>query len=287
MDGKNNFPQVFLTKYNNPLTEDAEREGRTANEKEWDRLNAKFGLDKVTSELPMCIMVPGYNNNANFRIEYNLNSIFTQNYTNYRVVVIDDKSNDGSGAVYRSFFAFHRIDKKRYTYIENSKRVTALQNIYMGSLNHCAEDAIVVTIDADDEFIGRNVLNVFNWGYQTKKSGVLYTNFMWYQHRATLMYGFTSDYSQHVKSNNLFRSTPMQFSHLRSYRNELIAQIDPKDLQDDNGVFFTITYDIALFIPLMELACGRVHKIDGEYHYLYNTGTGLNDYNDRGRQVQV
>jgi hypothetical protein len=33
---------------------------------------------------------------------------------------------------------------------------------------------------------------------------------------------------------------------------------------------------MAIFLPLMELACGRVHKIEG-YHYLYNTGTGLND----------
>jgi glycosyltransferase involved in cell wall biosynthesis len=62
-------------------------------------------------------MAPGYNNNANFRIEYNLNSIFSQNYTNYKVVIINDKSNDGSDEIYRKYFAFHRIDKERYTYI--------------------------------------------------------------------------------------------------------------------------------------------------------------------------
>ncbi len=65
----------------------------------------------------MCIMAPGYNNNANFRIEYNLNSIFSQNYTNYKVVIMNDKSNDGSDEIYRKYFAFHRIDKERYTYI--------------------------------------------------------------------------------------------------------------------------------------------------------------------------
>jgi hypothetical protein len=51
----------------------------------------------------------------------------------------------------------------------------------------------------------------------------------------------------------------MKFSHLRSFRNELIFQIDAKDLQDENGVFFTITYDIALFIPLMELTIHSLH----------------------------
>jgi len=44
---------------------------------------------------------------------------------------------------------------------------------------------------------------------------------------------------------------------------------------------------MAIFLPLMELACGRVNKVDGEFHYLYNIGTGLNDYNDRARQDRI
>jgi hypothetical protein len=78
-----------------------------------------------------------------------------------------------------------------------------------------------------------------------------------------MAYGFTSEYSEDEKKSNLYRNVRMKFSHLRSYRNELIFQIDPKDLQDDDGAFFTITYDQALFFPLMELSCGRVYKIDG------------------------
>jgi hypothetical protein len=114
---------------------------------------------------------------------------------------------------------------------------------------------------------------------------VLYSNFWWYEHKKTTNQGFTWEYSEDVKKNNLYRDTKMQFSHLRSYRNEILAQINPKDLQDDKGEFFRITYDLALFLPLMEMSCGRVWKINGEFHYLYNTGTGLNDYNDRGRQI--
>lgn len=162
--------------------------------------------------------MPGYNNNANFRIEYNLNSVFLLNYTNYKVVVINDASTDKSDDVYKKYFAFHRIPKDRYVYISNSRRVTALQNIYLASLNQCSKDSIVVTMDADDEFIGRNVLQVFNWGYQTKKSGVIYSNFFWYQQPQTLMYGFTSEYNDNEKKNNMYRNSPMKFSHLRSYR---------------------------------------------------------------------
>ena len=39
-----------------------------------------------------------------FRIEYNLNSIFTQNYTNYFAVITDDSSGDGSDEIYRKYF---------------------------------------------------------------------------------------------------------------------------------------------------------------------------------------
>ena len=130
----------------------------------------------------MCIVVPGHNNNADFRLEGNLNSIFTQNYSSYKVVIVDDASTDGSGQLYRDYLAFHAIDKQRYTFVENSKQVTALQNIYFAALRHCEKHSIVVTLDADDELIGRNVLKVFNWAYQTNKAGVVYSNFYWYKH---------------------------------------------------------------------------------------------------------
>lgn len=65
----------------------------------------------------MCIVVTNYNNNVDYRIEYNLNSIFSQNYSNYKVVIMDDGSTDGSRHIYRNYLAFHRIDRSRYVYI--------------------------------------------------------------------------------------------------------------------------------------------------------------------------
>lgn len=120
------------------------------NRRDWVRLEAKFGLSAVREELPMCLIVPSYNNNARFRIESSLNSIFTQNYSNYRVVVINDGSSDGSDEVYRAYFSFFAIDKQRYTYLENTNRTTPLPNLYFGSINHCSRDAVVLTIDGDD-----------------------------------------------------------------------------------------------------------------------------------------
>lgn len=39
----------------------------------------------------------------------------------------------------------------------------------------------MVTLDADDEFIGKNVLKIFNAAHQSIKAGVLYSNFYFYE----------------------------------------------------------------------------------------------------------
>lgn len=254
---------------------------------EYERIRGIHFLDEIKEEIPMCLVVPGYNNNAKFRIEYNLNSIFMQNYTNYFVVIINDASNDGSDEIYRKYLDFYKIDPQKYVYIENSERLTALENIYMATHYYCSEDSVVINMDADDEFIGKNPLKLFNAGYQKYKAGVLYSNFFWYEQGGNLMLGFTSEYTQSERDNNAYRQASQRFSHLRSYRTELFRRIAAKDFQDDQGKFYRSAYDMAMYFPLMELSCGRIKKING-YHYLYNINTGLNDYQvDRNRQASV
>lgn len=44
----------------------------------------------------MCIISTGYNNMGGFRFEYLLNSVFAQNYSNFKLVLINDASTDAS-----------------------------------------------------------------------------------------------------------------------------------------------------------------------------------------------
>ena len=126
--------------------------------------------------MPVCLVVRTYNNNAQFRVEYNLNSIFTQNYTNYFVVMINDASNDGTDNIIRRYFHFFQIPKEKYVYISHKTRNTALENTYRAINNICSDDSIVLVLDGDDEILGRNAFKTFNREHQRLGGGWIYTN---------------------------------------------------------------------------------------------------------------
>ena len=234
----------------------------------------------------MCIVSPSYKNNAAFRIEYNLNSIFTQNYSNYFLVITNDASGDGSDQVYRKYFQFYKIPHSKYVYVNNTERQGAMANDYNANHLYCSEDSIVVHLDGDDEFIGRNVLKIFNAEYHNRKAGAIYSAFYFYSQNKWASRGFTSQYNDNIKKENKFRYAPMYYSHLKSYRNQLFLKIDKSNFIDKNGKYFGFASDIAFFIPVMERSCGLVYKIQG-VHYLYHR-TNLNeDLISRPKQLQA
>jgi len=79
-----------------------------------------------------------------------LNSIFSQNYSNFFVAIVNDASDDGSDEIYRKFLAFHALSSEKYVYIENKVKKSTLENIYDLVMNHCSEDSIILKIDPED-----------------------------------------------------------------------------------------------------------------------------------------
>ena len=50
----------------------------------------------------------------------------------------------------------------------------------MAAHKYCSQDSIIITMDAIDELIGKNVFKVYNAAYRKGHFGVLYSNFYWY-----------------------------------------------------------------------------------------------------------
>lgn len=63
-------------------------------EAEYYRYEKLYNIGEYGKQLPLCIVVVGRNNAKVIKTMYE--SIRRQNYTNYRVVHVDDNSNDGT-----------------------------------------------------------------------------------------------------------------------------------------------------------------------------------------------
>ncbi len=62
--------------------------------------------------------------------------------------------------------------------IINRENVLALANIYNGVRNYCKPGEIVMLLDGDDAFLGRQVMSLFNAVYQINRAGLVYSRYI-------------------------------------------------------------------------------------------------------------
>lgn len=93
-------------------------------------------------------------------------SILRQNYTNYRVVHVDDNSDDGTIEKVIDYLKDKPDLKDRITLLANKYQRNALYNRNFAIMEYCNEDDIIVDMDADDWIIGKQVFQMVNSIYQ-------------------------------------------------------------------------------------------------------------------------
>lgn len=159
-----------------------------------------------------------------------------------------------------------------------SSRATALPNIHQGIINFCTDpEDIVVILDGDDSLKGKTVLSYINQYYNNNKDcWFMYGSSIWTDGRKCC----SSPYPEFEFKN--LRAAPFRISHIRTFRAGLyhkIAEQDPefKCMRDDNGEWYTSTYDVALCYPMLEMA-GFSHVFHNkEKLYIYNRDNPLSD----------
>jgi len=221
------------------------------------------------SEKPLVIIIPSYNNNKWF--DWNLSSVFQQQYNNYRVIYIDDCSTDNTYEL-----VMEKVKKSgvanRFQIIRNTKNKGALANIYTAC--HSAHDnEIIVTLDGDDAFAHENVLKCINYAYQDKNVWLTYGQYTEYPEG---WLGICHAIPDHIIAGNAYRSYPWVTSHIRTYYAWLFKHIKKGDLMHDN-LFYSTTADLAIMFPLLEMAGGRFKFID-QVLYIHNQANPLNDF---------
>lgn len=212
------------------------------------------------------VIVPGYN--PGVFIEKCYASLVSQKYDNFRAIFIDDCSTDGS---------FINLPKdNRFIMLRNETRKTALENLHNAIINHCEPEEIVVILDSDDWFSNKKVLQYVNDFYNEHDCWIMYGSSSWTDGRSCC----SSEYSEKEFEN--LRKAPFRVSHLRTFRAGLYHSIKEQDpgflcLKDSNGDFYKMTYDVAVMLPILEMA-GKEKVIHNKsILYIYNRDNPISD----------
>ncbi len=229
------------------------------------------------------IVIPSYNNHE-WCIK-NLESVFTQNYSNYEIIYIDDHSLDGTGDLVEDYILSHPLGSK-VTLIKNKNRQRALANHYKAG-HMCSDDIIIVQLDGDDWFAHEKVLSHLNTIYADPKVWITYGQFISWP---TNVKGYCRPLSKRVVRKRLFRETFWYPGQLRTFYTWLFKKVKQEDLMvktpgQFEGGFFPTTYDLALYYPMMEMA-GNHYKFISDIIYVRNVKTPFNDFKVN-RSLQV
>ena len=206
------------------------------------------------------------------------NTIIGQNYKNWIAVFCDDESNDGT--------TDYITKDKRFTIKRNEKRITALPNIHYGIVDSNLNDEdIICLLDGDDFLIRPDVLDILNRLYQDNTL-LTYGQYIWPNGQPGHCIPYTEETFAKLRSGGYWAS------HMRTFKYKLYKEMMNQDpelscYKDKNGDFYTITYDVAIMTPLMEIAGFNKIKFNPEPVYYYRIHQQNDHFVDPNLQKSV
>lgn len=197
------------------------------------------------------IITPSYNNED--WVEYNLASVLNQTYTNYEVLYIDDASTDQTYEKVKSLVG----GDSRFNIVKRLENKGATYNYFYELESYLTNDQdIIVHLDGDDWLFDTEVLEKLNNFYNDKDVWMTYGIFYCYDGTDEVKLGYpqSTEYSEFIKSNKLFRRDIWRASHMRTYKTFLYNKFDRRDLVSsiDNKIYWHAS-DLAFQFPFMEM----------------------------------
>lgn len=135
---------------------------------------------------------------------------------------------------------------------------------------------IIIHLDGDDLFIGSNVISKLDKVYQNKNVWATYGNYV----------SRNKSVCRPMDGRGFRESIVLggwPWSHLRTFRASLIPFLHEKDMKDSKNNWFTAAPDVAIFLPVLEMAGkDRVKFIDEDlvYYRVY-------DNNESGSDIKL
>jgi glycosyltransferase involved in cell wall biosynthesis len=219
---------------------------------------------KKTDTLKFCIVISSYNN-----IKYasqNLNSIFKQNYNNWRIKYFDDSSDDGMSELVSQIKLDSGLSDNKFLLVRHPKRLrSASYNIYEAAHNFCSNEEVMVLVDGDDMLATDDVLKKLAQVYKDNKIWLTYGSFI------QIPSGDLDSCCNNIinkKKWSKLRSLPWSTSHLRTAYTWLFKKINVNDLKY-KGEFMKSAWDKAFMYPMLEMAGKNRIQYTKDILYLY------------------
>lgn len=100
--------------------------------------------------MPFCVTILSRNNIEHGRYWKVVDSVLQQEYSNYHIVFIDDKSTDSTLDETMRYFRSQQFPSNRIAFVQNKKHMFATYNIINAAYRHCQSDDIQMLVDGDD-----------------------------------------------------------------------------------------------------------------------------------------
>jgi glycosyltransferase involved in cell wall biosynthesis len=188
------------------------------------------------------------------------NSLINQTYQNWTAIFCDDCSND---------YTLSRIpEDSRFKIRKNSERVTALPNIAYALLQEeYHKEDIICMLDGDDFLLDNNSLMKINDLYSDESTLLTYG-----QYTTGNAIGHCREMDAEYIEN--IRGSQWYASHLKTFKYKLFQEFLKQDSElssykDNDGNFYQMTYDVAMMLPLIEIAGHKNIKFCSEPVYYY------------------
>lgn len=225
------------------------------------------------------VVTPVYN--AEKYIERCIRSVAQQDYTNYKMVIIDDCSTDNTVAVARSTItSLPESIQDRFTVHVNDSNVGAVCNQIKVAETYTG---IIMLLDGDDWLV--NDPTIFDMYNNIYNSGAEFTYGSCWSICDNIPL-IAQEYPPEIKEKKHYRNYKfnwnMPYTHLRTFRGDLLVGYiydhGYHAFKDENGEWLRAGGDTAVFYALIEYADPDKVVCIPEVIYNYNDANPLNDY---------
>ena len=190
----------------------------------------------------LVVFTPAYN--CEKKIETTIYSVLGQTYKNWKMFIVDDASTDKTSDFIKDFIDKLKIEDKVFL-VNNKKNLGKIKNL-LNLVEKIDKNSVMLHLDAGDFLIDLGLFDILNDHYSRFDPAVLWTKHRWSFSNINISGPKNADISLYEQ--------PWKTSHLKTYRLKEFMGLNKENFKDENGEYFKVAQDQAIFLPMMERA---------------------------------